>query len=137
MMKFVVRSQRRQGPHSNTVGKENLRSSINPSCSLQQLAPVWCDIVQEPISCPLQCQSSTQQYGHHKVGEQSCEPDDLTRAMQTLGNDAIDTQPGQCQTSSQLPLDIAQTFLKTLVDLQNTVSRNKKKNILKLTSLNF
>ena len=52
MVKFVVRSKSWQSPHSHTVGKENLRCSINPSLTLKKLTPVNVDIVRKSIDSP-------------------------------------------------------------------------------------
>ena len=124
-MELVVGAQSWQGSHSNTVGKEDLSGSINPCLALLQLAPVWSDIVDETVGSSLQGESSAQEDGHHKVGEESGEPDDLAGAVETLGNDAVDTEPGQGQAPHQLQVDAAQSVLQTTVDAQHSVARNR------------
>lgn len=44
VVELVVRSQGRQGPSANTVGKEDLRSTVNPSFGVGQFGPVWSNV---------------------------------------------------------------------------------------------
>ena len=94
MMELVVGPEGWEGSHADTVGKEDLSGSVYPSGSLQQLLPLGSDVVFQASHGPLQCEGSTEQDGHHEVGEEGGEPDDLPRAVETLSNDPVDTEPG-------------------------------------------
>ena len=120
-MELVVRTQGRQGPHADTVGKENLGGAVDPGGSLQQLLPLGSDVVLEASHGALQCEGPAEKDGHHEVREEGGEPDDLPRAVETLGDDPVDTEPGQHQTPSQLPLNAAQAELQAVVDLEDAV----------------
>ena len=126
-MELVIRAQRRQGTHPHTVGKEDLCCSVNPSSSFQELTPVHVDIVRQTINSTLQCQGTEEKDEHDKVGEESCEPDDLARGVETLGDDQVDADPGNEQAAQQLPLNTPQAMLQSLILHQNTVAGQTKR----------
>ena len=76
-MELVVWSQRRKRSHADAVGEEDLRGSVNPRRALFQLRPVNVHVVGKAVDGALQRQGSRQQNEHHKVREESGEPDDL------------------------------------------------------------
>ena len=94
MVELVVRAQGRQSPHPHAVGEKDLGCSINPSRALQQLLPLRGDVVDQAVNRSFQCESPTEKDDHDEVGEEGGEPDDLPRAVQTFGDDAVDTEPG-------------------------------------------
>ena len=49
---------------------------------------------EEAVNRSFQCESPTEKDDHDEVGEEGGEPDDLPRAVQTFGDDAVDTEPG-------------------------------------------
>ena len=113
MVKLVVRSQSWQCSHAHTVGKEDLGSSINPGVALKELAPVNMDIVGKTINSAFQSESTEEEDEHDKVGEESSEPDDLARRVETLGNDEVNTDPGNQKTSHKLPLNSSKSVFKS------------------------
>ena len=129
-MELVVRPQGRQGPHADTVGKEDLGGAVDPGGSLQQLLPLGSDVVLQAGHGALQCEGPAEEDGHHEVREEGGEPDDLPRAVETLGDDPVDTEPGQHQTPSQLPLNAAQAELQAVVDLRTRCSQNSSTGVV-------
>ena len=125
MVKLVVRSQSRQGPHPNTVCKEDLRGSINPCRAFKKLAPVYMDIISKAVNGTLESESTEEENEHDKVREQSGEPDDLARGVETFSNDQVNTNPGKEKTSRKLPLNSSKTVFNTKIFLENTMTRRE------------
>ena len=80
MMKFVVRSQCWQCTHSDTIGKENLSGSINPSFAIEKFIPIHFNVVPKTFSSTRKSDSANEQNRHHEVGEKGSEPDNLKKA---------------------------------------------------------
>ena len=133
VVELVVRAQSWQSTHADAVGKEDLRGSVNPGLTLEQHLPLGGHVVEEPRPGPLEGEGSHQQDGHYKVGEEGGEPDDLSRAVETLGDDAVDAEPGQSQAAEQLPLNGAETELQTAVHLENAMSENEVESLILLS----
>ena len=76
-MELVVWSQCWKSSCADGVGKEDLSGRINPGLRVGELGPVWSDVTNESGRGPLKGDSSDEEDGQHKVGEQSREPDDL------------------------------------------------------------
>jgi len=58
VVKLVVGPQSRQGTHADTVGKEDLRRTVDPGRTFFKLGPVDVDVVLQALHGTLQSQSS-------------------------------------------------------------------------------
>ena len=73
----------------------------------------------------IECDCSEEKYPHDEVREESSEPDDLARGVETLGDDAVDTDPCEGQAPKKFPLNSSKTMLYTFIHLQDTVSKEQ------------
>lgn len=78
-MELVVGAECWESARANAVGEEYLSGSVNPWPWTQQLFPPRGDVVEQPIRCSRQCNTSDQQNQQNKVWEESSEPDDLEK----------------------------------------------------------
>ena len=80
------------------------------------------DIIGKAINSTLKSESTEEKDEHDKVGEESGEPDDLAGGVETLGNDEVNTDPGNQETAKKLPLNSSQAVLNSHILLENPVA---------------
>ena len=68
-----------------------------------------------------QCERSSKEDEHDKVGEEGGEPDDLAGGVETLGDDEVDDDPGNDEAAGQLPLHPSKAVLQASILLQHSV----------------
>ena len=80
LLRVVVGSKTDNWSKSQTKRVEDLISSIQPYCGLQQHVHLGCEHVNESFSRTLEGDASEEEDGEDEVGEESCEVDNLARA---------------------------------------------------------
>ena len=67
MMKLVVGAQSWQGPRPNTVGKEDLRGTVDPRLRVRKLGPIWRDVCEDADVRAGQGDGTEEKDGHDEV----------------------------------------------------------------------